>query len=144
MYEFISVLHSYIRWALLLLLVVVIVTSLMGWLGKKPFKKSDNTLSVSLLGITHLQLLLGLILYFFLSPITKNAFADFGAAMKNKDLRFYAVEHIAIMILAVVFVQLGRTLSKKAANDEAKFKKLFIYTTIALVLVLAGIPWNKL
>jgi Na+-driven multidrug efflux pump len=144
MYEFISVLHSYIRWALLLLLVVVIVTSLMGWLGKKPFKKIDNTLSVSLLGTTHLQLLLGLILYFFLSPITKNAFSDFGAAMKNKDLRFYAVEHIAIMILAVVFVQLGRTLSKKAANDEAKFKKLFIYTTIALVLVLAGIPWNKL
>jgi len=144
MFTFFDALHSYLRWAVLILLVIVVVKSIMGWMGKKPFEKIDNTLSVSLLGFTHLQVLIGLILYFFLSPITQSAFADFGAAMKNKDLRFYAVEHITIMILAAVFVQLGRTLSKKATNDNQKFKKLFIYTVIALVLVLAGIPWDKL
>ena len=144
MYQLFNSLHSYLRWILLLLLVIVVVKALLGWLGKKPFEKLDNTLSVSLLGATHLQALLGLILYFFLSPITQSAFGDFGAAMKDKYLRFYAVEHLTIMLLAVVMIQLGRTLSKKAIGDQSKHKKLLIYTAIGLVLVLAGIPWDKI
>ncbi len=144
MYQFINTLHSYTRWVLLILIVVVLFRAAMGWFGKRPYTKSDNMWSVSLLGLTHLQALGGLILYFFLSPITQSAFADFGAAMKDKYLRFYAVEHLTIMLLAVVMIQLGRTLSKKAIGAEAKHKKLFIYTLIGLVLILAGIPWDKI
>jgi hypothetical protein len=88
----------------------------------------------------HLQLLLGLLLYFGLSPITKAAFADFGAAMKDTTLRLYAVEHFITMIAAVALIQVGRILSKKASDDASKFKKMAIYTTIALLLMLSRMP----
>jgi putative Ca2+/H+ antiporter (TMEM165/GDT1 family) len=90
-----------------------------------------------------LQLLSGLILYFFLSPITKLAMSDFGAAMKDAGLRFYAVEHISMMLIAVVLVHIGRAKSKKAKTDSGKFKIATIFFLIALVLMLAAIPWDK-
>lgn len=89
---------------------------------KKAFTKSDNTASVALLGLAHLQLLLGLIQYFGTSTIVKSALSDMGAAMKNGWLRYFAVEHITIMILAVACIQIGRTLSKKATVDVTKHK----------------------
>jgi len=85
-----------------------------------------------------------LVLYFFLSPVTKLAMSDFGAAMKNSDLRFYAVEHFAMMLIAVVLVHIGRAKSKKAKTDSAKFKTATIFFLIAMVVMLAAIPWNRL
>jgi hypothetical protein len=135
----INVLHSYNRYLLLAALAFVLFRSFSGWLGKKPYEKMDNTGSAALVGLTHLQLLLGLIQYFGTSTYTKAAFADMGAAMKNGLLRYFAVEHIAMMVLAVVFIQLGRTLSKKAIDDNAKHKKVAIFTTIALLLILGAL-----
>ena len=100
--------------------------------------KADNAGSAALLGLTHLQLLLGLILY-FISPITNAAFADMKAAMKNDWQRYFAVEHIAMMLIAVVLIQLGRTLSKRSVDDNAKHKKVAIYTTLAVLLILASL-----
>ncbi|MCC7244228.1 MAG: hypothetical protein IT269_00995 [Saprospiraceae bacterium] len=139
MQNIINLLHSYNRYALLLALIYVLFRAYSGWLGKKRYEKADNTASAALLGLTHLQLLLGLIQYFFTSEWTRAAFADMGAAMKSPMHRYFAVEHISMMLLAVVFIQLGRTLSKKAADDESKFKKLAIYTTVAVVLILASL-----
>lgn len=141
MYQIVQTLHSYNRWLVMLMILAVLFRSYSGWLGKKPFEKPDNLFSVILLALTHTQLLLGLLLYFFLSPTTQKAFEDFGAAMKDGNLRFYAVEHIFIMLIAVVLIQLGRTFSKKAVADVDKHKKLAIFTTIALVLIIAGIKW---
>ena len=103
------------------------------------YEKTDNTAAAALLGLTHLQLLVGLIMYGFTSPWTRTAFADMGAAMKNEWQRYFAVEHIAMMLIAVVFIQLGRTLSKRATNDTDKHKKVAIYTTIAVILILASL-----
>lgn len=144
MYPIIDELHSVIRWILLVFCVEVIVKSLYGWLKKKEFTKVDNSISLYLLIFTHLQLLLGLLLYFVFSNKTKTAFANFGMAMKDPDLRFYAVEHITIMLIAVVMIQLGRTFSQKAADPVVKHKKLAIFTIIGFVLMLAGIPWDLL
>jgi Ca2+/Na+ antiporter len=91
-----------------------------------------------------IQLLTGLTLYFFLSPITKIVFSDFGAAMKDSELRFYAVEHFFMMLIAVVLVHIGRAKSKKNKIDRKKFKTAFIFYFIALVIMLAAIPWNRL
>ena len=145
MHSIINSLHSYNRYLLLAALAFVLFRSFSGWLGKKPYEKMDNTGSVALLGLTHLQLVLGLIQYFVTSTYTKAAFADMGAAMKNGLLRYFAVEHFAMMLLAVVFIQLGRTLSKKAIDDNAKHKKLAIFTTIAVLLILGAlVPKNLL
>ena len=130
-------LHSYNRYLILAALVFVLIRSYGGWFGRKPFERLDNTASVALLGLAHLQLLIGLIMYAFTSSWTQTAFADFGAAMKDPMQRYFAVEHIAGMLIAVGLIQVGRTLSRKAADPLRQHKMLAIYTSIAtLVIVL--------
>jgi hypothetical protein len=112
-------------------------------MGNKPWTKIDNLLGIVFTSLMDIQLLFGLVLYFFLSPVTKMALADFGAAMKDDNLRFYAVEHFSIMIVAVVLVHIGRAKSKKAKTDIGKFRIATIFFLIALALILGGIPWNR-
>jgi putative Ca2+/H+ antiporter (TMEM165/GDT1 family) len=137
-------LHDTLRWLVLLSLVITLIKYTVGWLGSQRWQKTDNLLGIVFTSLMDLQLLTGLVLYFFLSPITKLAMSDFGAAMKNADLRFYAVEHFAMMLIAVVLVHIGRAKSKKAKTDSAKFKTATIFFLIALVVILAAIPWNRL
>jgi len=82
-------------------------------------------------------------LYFFVSPLTKAAFANFGAAMKNADLRFYAVEHILMMLIALVVVHIGRSKSKKAKTPVQKHRISAIFYSVALILIIIAIPWNR-
>lgn len=137
-------LHSYNRYLLLLALVLVLYRSYSGWLGRKPFQKADNTASVALLGLTHLQALLGLIMYAFTSSWTQTAFANFGAAMKDPMQRYFAVEHITAMLIAVVLIQLGRTFSKKAGDNTEKHRKLAIYTSIAVLIIVGTLAQKGL
>lgn len=142
-YQIILQAHSGFRWLALLLALVVILKSLAGLLSKSGYQKLDNIFAASFVGTMHLQFLIGIVLYFFLSPVTKAAFQDFGAAMKNGDLRFWAVEHLFIMIIAIVLAQVGRSSSKKAATDNSKYKKQLIFFSLSLILMLAGIPWDR-
>jgi hypothetical protein len=141
MYTILLYLHSWLRWAVLLFALIVIAKSFSGWFGRKDYTSSDNKLATFYIASVHSQFLIGLLLYIFFSPITKAAFADFGAAMKNSGLRFFAVEHITGMVIAVVLAQVGRSLSKKAKDAVTKHKKLAIFATISLVIMLATIPW---
>lgn len=142
-YEIVLFLHSWIRWFILVLGIVVIIKAYSGWFGNKPYQKGDNGMSAGFIGLLHLNLLLGLILYFFLSPLTEAAFNDFGAAMKDSSLRFWAVEHILIMVIAVVVAQVGRIKSKRAVSAVAKHKTVAIWYTIAFILILSRIPWGE-
>ena len=137
-------LHNTLRWLLLLSLVITLIKYLAGWLRVQPWKKVDNILGIVLTSIMDLQLITGLTLYFFLSPITKMAFADFGAAMKDDNLRFYAVEHISLMIIAVALIHIGWVKSNKAKTDLSKFKIASIFYLIALMVIFAAIPWGRL
>lgn len=128
-------LHSYNRYLILAALLFVLVRSFSGWFGRKPFETLDDKASLVLLILTHLQLLIGLILYAFVSTWTQTAFADFGAAMKDPMMRYFAVEHILAMVIAVVFIQLGRTFSKKKSEATDKHKSLAIYTAVALLII---------
>ena len=144
MHQIINTLHSYNRYLILVALVYVLYRSWSGWQGKKPFEKADNTASGALLRPAHLQLLLGLIQYFATSTIVQSAMADMGAAMKDSWLRYFAVEHTFMMIIAIVFIQIGRTTSKKAVGDNLKHKKLAIWTSAATLLIVATLAMNGL
>jgi len=144
MHPFLQTLHSYNRHLLLAALIFVLIRAYTGWLNRKPYEKLDNTAGAALLGLTHLQLLLGLIMYAFTSPLTKAAFENFGMAMKDPNARYWAVEHISAMLIAVVFIQLGRTFSKKASTDLDKHKKSAIYTSIALVIIVGTLAQKGL
>lgn len=141
---FLNTLHSYNRYLVLAAMVFVLIRSYNGWLNRKPFEKADNTASVALLGLAHLQALIGLIMYAFTSTWTQTAFANFGAAMKDPMQRYFAVEHISAMLIAVALIQVGRTLSKKATDDVSKHRKLAIYTSIALVIIVGTLAQKGL
>lgn len=127
-------LHSTLRYLILIALVVVIVKSLMGWLGKKPYTNLDNKLGLYLFIFTHLQLVLGLVLYFVSDVVQFNE-----ATMKNKDLRYWAVEHITIMLISIVLITMARITSKKMSADEAKHKRMVVFNGVALLLIIMAI-----
>ncbi|MFA5328991.1 MAG: hypothetical protein WC384_14455 [Prolixibacteraceae bacterium] len=143
MYEVFLMLHSWLRWLLLISLVVTIGKYLAGWLGNQPWRKTDNALGIVFTSLMDLQFLIGLVLYFFLSPVTIMALSDFGAAMKDDGLRFYAVEHFLMMLIAVVLAHIGRAKSKKSQTDKGKFKTATIFFILALALIVAAIPWDR-
>ena len=126
--------HSSIRYVVLIMLLIVIVKSLLGLVNKKPFVKLDNTLSLILLIATHIQVVAGLLLY-FVSPFVK-----FGSeTMSDKFTRYWTVEHIFAMIIAVVLITAARSTSKKMTDATARHKRLFIFNTLALVIIVATI-----
>lgn len=135
MYGTFLLLHSVVRYVVLILLLVLIVKSLMGWMNKSEFKPGDNKISLFTLIATHTQFLLGLILYLFVSPFVKFN----SETMSNRDLRYWTVEHLLMMLIAVVLITIGRSTMKKLPDGTSKHKRLFIFNTIALVLILAAI-----
>lgn len=135
--------HNLFRWLVLLVIVLAVIFALTGWFKKREWTKKDNIAGLLLTIFVDIQFLVGIVLYAFVSPITKAAFNDFGAAMKNSDLRFYAVEHIFLMIIALVLIHIGRAKSKKAVAPWKKHRNATIYYGIAFVLILAAIPWER-
>ncbi|HKJ79978.1 MAG TPA: hypothetical protein VKA10_10600 [Prolixibacteraceae bacterium] len=135
--------HNLFRWLVLLVALLAIGLAFSGWLGKRDWKKIDNISGLLLTMFVDIQLLVGIILYAFVSPITRSAFADFGAAMKNEMLRFYAVEHFTMMIIALIVIHIGRSKSKKAVLVNKKHRLAAIFYTIGLIIILAGIPWDR-
>jgi hypothetical protein len=134
MYPFLLQAHSGIRYLILIALLVVIVKALMGLISKQPYGSVDNRLGLYLFIFTHTQLLLGLILY-FVSPFVK-----FGSeTMSDKTTRYWTVEHIFAMLIAVVLITLARSTSKRMTDDASKHKRMFIFNTIALVVIVATI-----
>lgn len=137
-------LHDTLRWLILLTALVTLLKYFIGWFGQKNWQKSDNILGAVFTGIIDLQLLVGLLLYAVYSPITKAAFQDFGAAMKNNDLRFYAVEHLILMLIAIILIHIGRAKTKRAVGSKAKFGTALLFFGIGYILILAGIPWQRI
>jgi uncharacterized membrane protein len=137
MYDFLLTSHSYLRYVVLILLLIVILKSLMGWLGKKRFEGIDNKLALFLLISAHIQLLLGLGLY-FVSPWVRFA----SGMMKDKTLRYWGVEHIAMMIIAIVLITAAKSSLKRLTTDESKFKRLFLFNTIALIIIIVAIAMS--
>jgi len=133
-------LHSILRWVVIILAVVTIGRALIGWLGKKPWTLLDSRLSSYFTISFDVQILIGLILY-FISPTNQTALQNFGGAMGNADLRYFAVEHIFMMILALGIAHGGRTLSRKAKDAFKKHRNAALFYILAILVVLAAIPW---
>lgn len=129
--------HSGIAYLVVIFLIIVVINAFMGIISKKQFTDKDKKLGLFALIFSHIQLLLGLILY-FVSPMVQS----FGVAMKDSTLRLYALEHPLINIIAVALITIGWSKHKKAADDKNKFKSFAVFYTIGLVLILSRIPWK--
>lgn len=140
MYTGLLHLHSALRYIVVLLLIIAIVKAFIGWFGPKPFTEADRKLSLFALISVHLQLLIGLVLY-FISPVVQSALADMGAAMSDPQLRFWAVEHITTNIIGIVLITVGYSTAKRASQDKSKFMRVALFYLIGFVLIMSAIPW---
>jgi hypothetical protein len=136
MHTTILLLHSIFRYFVLIFLLIVLVRAFTGWQGKKAFTAMDNKFSLWLFISTHIQFTLGLILY-FVSPLVIFS----GASMKNAVTRYWLVEHIVLMIIAVALITAARSTSKKLTDPTAKHKRLFNLNLMALLIILVAI-WS--
>ncbi|HYQ59286.1 MAG TPA: hypothetical protein VEP89_18210 [Draconibacterium sp.] len=135
--------HNGFRWLVLLLLVFSVFLTFSGWIRKRSWTKADSLIGLLLVIMMDIQFMLGIILYAFVSPITKAAFANFGAAMQNSDLRFFAVEHLLLMLIALAMIHIGRAKSKKHTAPWKKYRVASIFYSVSLLIILAAIPWNR-
>ncbi len=142
MYEILLAIHSLTRWLVLITAAVALVTNLSGWFGTKTWTAKNRKINAAFLGSVHLQVVLGLILYTGgMSPTMTRIFQNFGGAMKEASLRFWAVEHIGGMLLAAIVVHIAHVVSKKHDADRTRFKYASIGFMLGLVLIVASIPW---
>jgi len=134
MHSLLLLTHSVFRYFVLIFLILFVVRSLMGWMNKSSFNKLDDKLGLWLFMVTHTQLVLGIVLY-FVSP----AVVFSGESMKDATARYWLVEHNTMMLIAIVLITLARITTKKLTDSAAKYKRLFIYNAIALLLIVVAI-----
>ncbi len=138
--QIVLILHNLLRWVVLLAGIWTVLNALTGRFGNRAYTASDNRSNLLFMISCDIQLLLGLILYF------SNAWFDklkggMGEVMKNRFDRFFTVEHISMMLLAWILVHVGRSAIKRADTDGAKHRKMLVFVGLALILILASIPW---
>ena len=141
MYATLLLLHSWSRWFVLLFGLIAVYRAYVGYSGRRPFVRADNSMSAAFSGFMWLQVIIGLGLYFGLSPYGLNAMKHAGA-MKDPTTRFFGMEHVVVMILAAIVAQVGRVVVKKTSDSTLKHRKALLYFGIALLLVLLMIPWG--
>ncbi len=128
-------LHSFIRWIALISLIVMVVRSYSGMSQGRVFSKADNMWSLLTVISFHLQLLIGFSIYFI------NGWHTQMGNMGNSVIRFFAIEHMFGMLVAIALVTVGRSRAKKSNADGRKFKRHLWPYAIALLIVLITIPW---
>ncbi len=139
MYTPVLAAHSWLRWLALIAGVGATLAALRSDSGND--NSAADRWGMIMVTALDLQMLLGLILYFALSPFTVQAMQDFGAAMRTPQLRFWAVEHITTMMVAVILAHVGRVLARKAKTPASKRTRMLVCFGLSTLLMFAGTPW---
>ena len=134
--------HSILRWVILLLLLLSIIQSFIGWLKHRELREGDTKLWLFTMISAHTTLLIGLILLFFgRFGILSSGLPEGVELMKDKFYRFFWVEHPTGMLVATILITMGRGIVKKQITDPLKYKRAFWYFLVALIIILATVPW---
>ncbi|NEU10413.1 cytochrome B [Flavihumibacter sp. R14] len=136
MYKILLGLHSGVRYIVIILFVLALIMAITGLFGRKPYSEANRKVNLFAMISAHTQMLIGLILYFF-SP--KVLLSDMGAAMKDTVLRYWTVEHMVMMIFAVILITVGHSRSKKAADAFNKHRAIALFYGLALLVILLAI-----
>lgn len=137
MYHFIQKFHSGWAYLVLLFLLVAVINAVIGWSSKKEFTSKDRKIGLFALIVTHIQLLIGLVLY-FVSPVGSSALGQ----MSDKMLRLTSMEHPLINCIAIALITIGWSKHKKITDATAQFKTFVVFYGLGLLLILSRIPWS--
>ena len=139
MYDIIKHTHSYWAYLVLAILIIAVINAIFGLISKKEYSAKDLRIALFGLIIAHIQFLIGLVLY-FVSPYFE--MWSHGGVMGDAAKRLYLVEHPAINIITIVLITVGFSKHKKKDSSASKFKTIFIFYLIGLILLLSRIPWD--
>lgn len=136
MYKILLGAHSGFRYVIFILIALALIMALVGLFGKKNYSELNRRVNLFTLISAHIQLVIGIVLYFY-SPLVK--YSQMGAAMKDPMLRYWTVEHLVMMLFAVVLITVGHSRSKKALDAINKHRAIAIYYGLAILVILAAI-----
>lgn len=128
------------RWLVFVSLLFAILIAYKGWLSKKQFSRFDNAVRHWTATIAHIQLAIGLCLY-FVSPIISYFLHHYKEAVHDREIRFFGMEHSVMMLTAIVIITIGSIKAKRKQPDTEKFKTMAIWFSVALLIILTMIPW---
>jgi predicted lysophospholipase L1 biosynthesis ABC-type transport system permease subunit len=143
LYQIFLSLHNVLRWALVAVALWALFRALTGWLGKGGWLPADAKASKLYPIFLDIQTVVGLALYAGISPLMKVAYSNIPAAMANKELRFYLVEHIAAIVIALALAHVGKVRAMRIKDSVARHKTLFFWYGASFLMVLSRIPWNR-
>lgn len=139
MYKLVIDLHIVVSCIFLLVAATVLIRAIIGWIKNKNYKLADNYLSVVLIIFLYFQLISGILLYFFLRPQLTDANLTLEEINKRSTLQFWAIEHLSLMLFAIILAQLGRIFIRRTNNHRLKYKNTSFYYGISFVLALLSI-----
>jgi hypothetical protein len=142
MYELVLALHSLLRWVVILSAIAVLFRVVPGWFGGRAWTSADASASQTFVVAMTLQFVVGALLWAGLSPYGVSGMSDMAATMKDATRRFWAVEHLTMMLIAVAVAHVGAARARKATEDGRKHRTTAIFFALALVLTLLAIPWT--
>jgi uncharacterized membrane protein YozB (DUF420 family) len=141
MYNAALAIHSALRWVILLLALLAIVRAVSGMATRRPWTGADERGVRFLTGALDLEMLIGLIIYFALSPITREGMTHLGTAMGSVGLRFFTVEHPVGMIVAIALAHVGQKRIRRTTDAVRRHRTALIFFTITLLVILVSVPW---
>ena len=142
MYSALKTVHSYWAYLALAILIFASINALLGMRGNKSFTARDLRISLFGLIFSHIQLLVGLILYFISPWFDQWSALGVGGVMKDAQTRLYLVEHPFTNIIAIILITMGWSMHKRQTQDGKKFSRIGIFYTLGLILLLSRIPWD--
>jgi hypothetical protein len=140
MYAVLLALHSLVRWLVLLSLLFAVYRAWHGWFTGRKFSRFDHILRNVTASAAHIQLVLGIWLY-FISPVVAVFLQHFKQMVHERQIRFFGMEHSTMMVIAIVVLTIGSAKAKRKTGDKEKFKTMAIWFTIALLIIFFSIPW---
>ena len=142
MYSVLKFVHSYWAYLTLAVLLIAITNAFRARISNKNFQATDLRISLFALIFSHIQLLVGLVLYFVSPWFFYWSDLGMGGVMKNSEVRLYLVEHPTTNLIALFLITLGWSLHKRQTKDSKKFSRIAIFYSLGLVLLLSRIPWK--
>ncbi len=140
MYQKLLFFHSFTRWLVLVSLLYAVCRGCYRYASKAAFTKTDNAVRHWTATVTHIQLVIGMILY-FQSPVIHYFWSHYRAAIQSTDTVFFGIIHPVLMLASVTAATIGSALSKRRTSDHRKFRTMLIWFSAALLIILMAIPW---
>jgi ABC-type Na+ efflux pump permease subunit len=139
LYTFLLLVHSWNRWLAVLALLATTGLAWYGWLSNTPYTKRDTILRGATVGLNHLQIIIGFVLY-FQSPLIEYLRSDMHGGLQIPEVAFFGVIHISLMVIAAMVLTVGGAIARRGETDAKKFRTIAFFFTIAIVVILLAMP----